>query len=843
MNRSLRILLATGILCSTAKAQTVAPQHGSASYAREVKMVEADQSDPSAGPVVRLAKVTGYRALPNGIEVDSSTAAMRITALTDDILRIRISSNGSFAPHHSWAVLPAIQSKTVEVKPAQVSDGAGEIGFSTADLRVAIARDPLRLKIEDANGRVLSEDYANRPVTFHGQSFEIYKSSPLDEHYYGLGDKPGALDRRNRAFTMWNTDSPGWQGSTDPLYKTIPFFLALRGGVSYGIFLDDTWRSYFDFDKQLRDGISFGAEGGDPDYYFLYGPSPKQVVENYGALTGRTPLPPLWTLGFQQSRWSYTPESRVLQVAGKFRQLQIPADTIYLDIGYQYKNRPFTIDKETFPTFKKMVQELADEHIHVVAITDLHIAKAPHQGYMPYDTGMAGDQFVKNPDGSVYVGTVWPGPSVFPDFTRKASRDWFGNLYKDFYLDKGISGFWNDMNEPSVFNVPTKTMPLDVVHRIDGPNHPFRLATHREVHNVYGMQNSRATYEGLLKLKPDQRPFVLTRATYAGGQRYAATWTGDNSSTWDHMRISVPQLLNLGVSGYTMVGDDIGGFQGSPMPDLLTRWIELGSFNPIDRDHTEAGTANQEPWADGAEQEPIRKHYIEVRYRLMPYIYTAAEESSRDGLPIMRPMYLEFPVGMETEESEFMFGAALLVAPQPEHTMDDYTVDFPKDTEWYDYWTGRKVDMSRPTVVRPRLDLLPVYVRAGSIIPRQPVVQSTDEIPDGPLELLIYPGANCHGSLYADDGKSFAYRHGQFLREAFTCAATANGVEIHIMRQGSYQPWWKQIELTVYSAPRAARLVRLDEVPVGGTRFDAKGAAVHFTIDTPKSNATIRIDY
>ncbi len=352
-----------------------------------------------------------------------------------------------------------------------------------------------------------------------------------DEHYYGLGDKPGGLDRRDRAFTMWNYDAFGWQASTDPLYETIPFFLALRDGVSNGIFLDDIWRSSFDFDKQLRDGISFGAEGGDLDYYFFYGPSPKQVVESYAALTGRMPLPPLWALGYQQSRYTYTPESRVLQIGRKFRQLQIPVDVIYLDIDYQYKHRPFTIDKGTFPTFKKMLRELSDEHIHVVAITDLHIAKAPHQGYLPYDTGIAGNHFVKNPDGSVYVGTVWPGPSVFPDFTRKDTRDWWGNLYREFYLDKGISGFWNDMNEPAIFNVPTKTMPLDVIHRIDGPDHPSRLATQREIHNVYGMQNSRATYEGLLNLKPDQRAFVLTRASYAGDQRYAATWTGDNSST------------------------------------------------------------------------------------------------------------------------------------------------------------------------------------------------------------------------------------------------------------------------------------------------------------------------
>ncbi|MGC1783502.1 MAG: glycoside hydrolase family 31 protein [Acidobacteriaceae bacterium] len=836
-------VLAFGCLASAAAAQTVKMAREAPSYAQQVKRVEAAQDHPDVGPVMRLSKVTAYRNLHNGVEVFSGRAAMHITAIESGILRIQISPDSDVAPHHSWAVLPAMQGSSVPVTPLQNPVRSGAIGFSTAKLHVVIERDPLRLEIEDAAGKILSEDYANRSVTFHGQSFEIYKSSPLDEHYYGLGDKPGALDRRNRAFTLWNIDAYGWQESTDPLYKSIPFFLALRNGVSYGIFLDDTWCSNFDFDKQLRDGISFGAEGGDLDYYFLYGPSPKQVVESYTALTGRIPLPSLWTLGFQQSRYSYTPESRVLQVAGKFRQLQIPIDAIYLDIGYQYKNRPFTIDTKTFPTFKKMVQELADEQIHVVAIADLHIAKAPNQGYAPYDSGIAGNEFVHNPDGSVYVGNVWPGPSVFPDFTRKATRDWFGNLYRDFYLDKGISGFWDDMNEPSIFDVPTKTMPLNVIHRIAGPNHPFRLATHREVHNVYGMQNSRATYEGMLRLKPDQRAFVLTRASYAGGQRYAATWTGDNSSTWNHLRISVPQLLNLGVSGFAMVGDDIGGYKGSPVPDLLTRWIELGSFNPIDRDHTEIGSADQEPWADGPQQEPIRKHYIEVRYQLMPYIYTVAEESSRDGLPIMRPMYLEFPVGMEDEESEFMFGPSLLVASQPERTMGNYVVSFPKNIGWYDYWTGLKVDPSQPTVIHPKLDLLPVYVRAGSIIPQQPVVENTAAIPNGPLKLRIYPGPNCRGSLYVDDGKSFAYRRGEFMRESFTCTLTANGIDTQIARRGTYRTWWKHIELIVYGAARAARSIQIDGSSVNDAQFDANARAVQFTVGTPKGNSVIHVVY
>lgn len=433
-------------------------------------------------------------APPNGIEVRSGHLAIRVVALRDDILRVRVSPNGKFGPDHSWVVLPEMSGGSVRV---QSIPG----GFATSALRVSVNRKTLQLVISDTNGRVLLED--SRPPAFRGESFRIYKASPQDEHYYGLGDKSGPLDRRGTAFEMWNTDAYGWQESTDPLYKSIPFFLALREGVSYGLFLNNPWRSSFDFNKEDRAAISFGADGGDADYYFLYGPDPKQVITHFTDLVGRTPLPPRWSLGFQQSRYSYYPESRVREIAGAYRQKRIPVDVIYLDIDYQLKNRPFTVDPERFPAFGQMIKDLGAQGIHAIAITDLHIAKAPDSGYKPYDTGLAGDHFVKNPDGTVYTGNVWPGPSVFPEFTRKVTRDWWGGLYREFYVDDGIAGFWNDMNEPAIFEAPGKTMPLDTVHRIDEPGQPVRSTTHREIHNVYGMLNARATYEGLLQLAPD----------------------------------------------------------------------------------------------------------------------------------------------------------------------------------------------------------------------------------------------------------------------------------------------------------------------------------------------------
>ncbi len=375
----------------------------------------------------------------------------------------------------------------------------------------------------------------------------------------------------------------------------------------------------------------------------------------------------------------------------------IPCDVLWLDIDYQYKNRPFTVDPERFPDMPKLIEDMRAAHFRMVAITDLHIARAANADYAPYDTGMAQNVFVHNPDGSVFTGTVWPGPSVFPDFSRHQSREWWGGLYRQFVGWK-FAGFWNDMNEPSVFDGPGKTMPLDTVHRIDEPGFRTRTASHAEMHNVYGMLNARATYEGVLKLNPEERPFVMTRASYSGGQRYSVTWTGDNSSTWNHLRMSSSMLMNLGLSGYAFAGADVGGFAGSPQPDLLTRWLEVAAFQPIDRDHTAKGTNDQEPWVNGPAQEAIRRRFIETRYRLMPYLYTLAEETSRTGVPMMRPLFLEFPHATKDGHpvdldagGEFMLGANLLVAPAPYPDMvDKYSPNLP-GAGWYDFWQGTKM--------------------------------------------------------------------------------------------------------------------------------------------------------
>src|SRR5580658_9428352 len=386
------------------------------------------------------AQDSTVKTLPNGIVATSADTHEEITALRDDVLRIRVWRGNNEPEDASWAVLTEARRASV---PVNTADSGDRFEIRTKSLIADVDKASLKISIRDLAGSILQQDA--RPIRFDGDSFRIYKTMPLDEHYFGLGDKTGPLDRRNEAFTLWNTDAYRFQESTDPIYKSIPYFMTYRAGHAMGVLLDNTWRTSFDFGKELPDAYSFGAAAGPIDYYFFYGPTPKQVVETYAWLTGKPPLPPLWSFGFQQSRYSYMTQTRVLEIANHLRADHIPVDAIYLDIDYQDHNRPFTVNTKTFPDLKRLMTELRAEDFHAVMITDLHIANYPEPTYPPYDTGVAGDNFVKNPDGSIYSGKVWPGLSLFPDFTRQQTRDWWGSLYREFKSD-GADGFWNDMN-------------------------------------------------------------------------------------------------------------------------------------------------------------------------------------------------------------------------------------------------------------------------------------------------------------------------------------------------------------------------------------------------------------
>ncbi len=787
-----------------------------------------------------LGSVQSVEKLKDGVELAAGPAKVRVTVFREGVFRVRVAPNGAFPKDFSWAVIESPEATALTIEEDQK-----EVRISAGNTLAIVQKSALLINFSDAAGNVLLADESSLPMAWNRQRVRAWKKMPPEENYYGLGDKAGPMNRRNRAFTNWNTDAFGWQESTDPLYKTIPFFIGLRKGLAYGLFFDNTYRSSFDFGKESADYFSFGAEGGDLNYYFIAGPEPKNIIERYTALTGRPPLPPLWTLGYQQCRYSYYPEARVREIARLLREKKIPADTIYLDIDYQEGYAPFTINRQYFPNFEKMVADLREQGFHVIAITDLHIKRFPDHGYAPFDSGIKNDVFVKNPDGSVYVGPVWPQESVFPDFTLTRVRDWWGALYKDFAA-MGLAGYWNDMNEPAIFRYPQKTMPLDVVHRLDDGT----TLDHRAIHNIFGMENARATYDGLRKLQPNERPFVLTRAAYAGAQRYAATWTGDNLATWNHLSMSTPTLLSMGLSGYPLVGDDIGGFGSSPPSDLLTRWYELGAFNPIFRNHAAKGTADHEPWVNGPEQEAIRRKYIELRYRLLPYIYTVTEETARTGIPLMRPVFLEYPHAEEFygDDHDFLFGPDLFVAPVVTESTDAQGVFLPPG-EWYDFWTVEKHTNKDQINLHPRIDEVPLYVRAGAIVPMQPLVQYTGEKPNGPLELRLYLPSSasadeCGGSLYQDDGHTFAYQRGEILRIRYSCQASPNLVTVtSTIRKNSFQSWWKSAEMKLYGVTSAPKEVRIGADVDHEWHYDSQTRSITLTVPDAVNNWTVRVAF
>ncbi len=706
------------------------------------------------------------------IVLDCGDAQVQITPYSEDMVRIRMSPSKIMPDRGSWAVAK----EKWDLPQHRFSQDALSITIVLKDFTIRVSKSPLRISFLTPDGVVINQDDSSKGMAWDGNQVRAWKSMPVGELYYGFGEKTGTLERRGLTVTNWNYDIPAYTPATDPIYHSIPFFLGMKSGKFYGIFFDNTFRTSFDMGKESERYYSFGSDGGSLDYYFMYGPAPKKVIERFTELTGRMNLPPKWALGYQQCRWSYYPESKVRDIASNFRRRQIPCDVIYLDIDYMDGYRCFTWNKENFPNPAGMISDLAKEGFKLVTIIDPGIKQ--DTSYAVYKEGSKGKHFVLNADSSTFIGPVWPGQCAFPDFANTKARTWWGSLYKDL-VNVGIRGFWNDMNEPSVFDVPTKTLPLDARHNIDG-----HASTHAEIHNIYGMQMVRGTYEGLRKLRPTDRPFVLTRAGYAGTQRYSAAWTGDNVSSWEHLAMAIPMCLNFGLSGQSFVGPDIGGFIGTPTGEMYTRWLQYGVFLPLCRSHSVKGSIDKEPWAYGEAFEKVNKKFIELRYQLMPFLYTEFYKASATGIPIMRPLMLEFPEDKTTYriDTQFMVGENILVSPVMEAGSTTRWMYLPGG-DWYDFWTRSKVTGGKWMEAKAPVDQIPLFIRAGAVIPMQQSVQYTDEAPVDPLTFEIFPSTEAKGICYEDDGISFDYQKGKYRNVGVK--VSVNGSDIHIERSGA----------------------------------------------------------
>jgi alpha-glucosidase len=743
-----------------------------------------------------------------------------LDAVTEQIVRVHSSNQ----PRTSFAVeeeLVAEGGLRVVTEP----DSEGTI-VETDYLTICVDRDG-RMKIYDKKKHLLCADYEGEQKTAAHElsekeleqlrqeghtvqntdamcQFRVVKQLFGGEVIYGLGDKTGFLNKKGYDYMMWNSDNPDPQVENPTfkaMYKTIPFFIVLRENAVYGIFLDNTYRSYFDMGFTSSRYYSFGAAGGELDYYFIGGDTIAEVLSNYTKLTGRAPLPQMWTLGYHQSRWSYASADEVWKLALDFRKYGIPCDAIHLDIDYMDDFKVFTANHKTFPDLQGLSGQLAAMGIKLVTIIDP--GTKAQMGYRLYDEGIKNGYFAKDKDGKVYHNVVWPGDSVYPDFTAQKTRAWWGKQTERL-TSQGIRGIWNDMNEPASFNGP---LPDDVVFAGDGVP---RL--HEEVHNIYGHLMAKATYEGL-KEQDGRRPFVITRACYSGSQKYSTAWTGDNQSIWAHLQMSIPQLLNLGMSGMPLVGTDIGGFGANTTPELLSRWIEASCFAPLFRNHSAKDTIRQEPWQFDEETLAINRKYIQLRYKYLPYLYDLCYEQTQTGLPILRPLVMHYQQDKNTWEcnDEYLVGSQILVAPVTQQGARQRMVYLPEGV-WVDYWTQERISGGRYILKEAPLALCPMYVKAGSILPVYEGLQSIEPEKITTLQLEYYPevpkktsffrkrqspAAESRYVHYQDNGVDFAYEDGSYnLYEFVFSSKHSSGLRVRMIQEG-YDGRYQEIKAVV----------------------------------------------
>ncbi len=590
---------------------------------------------------------------------------------------------------------------------------------------------------------------------------------------YGGGEVTGPLLRNGQYVKLWNTDTGayGVEGGKR-LYQSHPWVMGVRkDGTAFGIVFDSSWKSEL---YTNSDEIKFNTEGALFRVYIIDRESPQAVLKGLSELIGTIKMPPRWSLGYHQCRFSYGSEQRVREIADTFRQKNIPCDVIWMDIDYMDGYRVFTFDKKNFPNPKKLNDDLHNKGFHSVYMIDPGVKVDPN--YSIYQSGTANDVWVKKPNGEEYHGKVWPGDCTFPDFTSPDVRKWWANLYKDF-LATGLDGVWNDMNEPAVNDneLPEAqrlgTMPYDTPHR-GGGNLP--AGSHLLYHNAYGRLMVEASLNGIMAANPNKRPFLLTRANLLGGQRYAATWTGDNWAGWDHLKLSVPMSLTLGLSGQPYSGPDIGGFLNNTDKDLWANWLGFGVFLPFVRGHACAGTNDKEPWAFGEEIEKTSRIALERRYRMLPYLYTLFYEAANTGMPIMAPVFfadIKDPK-LRREQEAFLMGENVLVIPS-------FAKNPSLPSGIWEEFSLVNGDLSDKYQAK-------LKIRGGSIVPVGKIVQNTNENSFDPLTLLVCldEKGNAQGKLYTDAGDGWEFQNGDYSLISFTAERKKNQVSIKISKKG-----------------------------------------------------------
>jgi len=749
-----------------------------------------------------LGKMTKLIKGDNTYTIKTTNGIAQLIVYSPEILRIRI-SKGSFSDEFSYAVVGHPQTCNVKLQESK-----GMIMIQTDSLEIEITTDPVRFTFKTITGKMLNQDEPAFGTTWVGEEVTTFKKMQAGEKFIGLGEKTGNLDRRGEGYTNWNSDKPGYSINEDPLYSTFPFYIGIHHDVAYGIFYDNTFKSNFNFGASNNRYSSFGSDAGEMNYYFIGGNSVARIIENYTFLTGKATIPPQWALGFQQSRWSYFPDKEVLDLGRTFRDKKIPIDVLYLDIHYMDAYKIFTWHPQRFSKPKEMISELKNLGIRTAVIVDPGIKV--EKGYPAYEDGLKQDIFIKYPDGTNYTAQVWPGWCNFPDFTKPSARKWWGDKFSD-YVNTGVEGFWNDMNEVASWG-GGKTSSI-VRFDLEGKG-----ASYREGKNIYGLQMSRSTYEGTKKLM-GRRPLILTRAAYAGAQRYTAIWTGDNVASDEHMMLGCRMVNSLGITGMAFSGVDVGGFMGDASEALFGRWLTIGTFTPFFRVHKHYDYKMSEPWSYGPVTENISRNYISLRYRLLPYIYSAFYEAYKTGMPVSRTLVIgntfDTICWHYAYQNQYMFGPSLLVAPV-ESTKAATKVYLPKGT-WFDFFTGKQYDGEQEVLMECPIDKLPVFAKGGSFIPMQPVVQSTSEKTSDTLFMHVYFGKEfCRYDYYEDDGLTYDYENGSSMTRYFLFDPDGKQIVIEAP-VGSYQSKFSKIALIMHGFDD-----QKNKMKINGNKADVK---------------------
>uniref|UniRef100_A0A9J7YEL6 Glucosidase II alpha subunit a n=2 Tax=Cyprinus carpio TaxID=7962 RepID=A0A9J7YEL6_CYPCA len=842
-----------------------------------------------------------YRALLDTLELSNSRLSLQLIndnnkvrlllelyRLQGNMTRVKINELKPLKPRYEVPDVLLSDPITEALSVVAQDENSLVVSLGGKDQRLILSAQPFRLDIVEGSQVVMSlnsrgllafehlrtptekkkKNYDDKPgmweETFKSHtdskpngptSISLDFSLPGVEHVYGIPEHADTLKLKNTdgsdPYRLYNLDVFQYElHNPMALYGAVPVLISHSTDRTMGIFWLNAAETWVDISSNTAGKTMFGkildfvqvsseapqtdvrwmSESGIIDVFIMLGPKPADVFTQYASLTGTQSFPPLSALAYHQCRWNYNDQEDVKTVDQGFDEHDIPYDFIWLDIEHADGKRYFTWDPSKFPQPKEMLQGLMDKRRKLVAIVDPHIKV--DSGYKIHNEIRSKNFYVKNKDGGDYEGWCWPGNAGYPDFTNPEMRTWWASQFAYDQYEGSMENqyIWNDMNEPSVFNGPEVTMHKDALHGV---------WEHRDVHNLYGLYVQKATADGLIQRSEGvQRPFVLTRAFFAGSQRYGAVWTGDNAAEWGHLKISIPMCLSLGLVGISFCGADVGGFFKHPSAELLVRWYQAGAYQPFFRAHAHIDTPRREPWLFGPENTALIREAIRQRYALLPYWYQLFYNAHRTGQPVMRPLWVEYPDDFATFsiEDEYLIGKDLLVHPVTDEGATGVTAYLPgKGEVWYDVHTFQKHDGDQSLYIPVTMSSIPVFQRGGSIICRKDRVRrSSSCMENDPYTLYVALGSqgSAEGELYIDDFHTFSFEEAkQFVHRRLSFSAnTLSSRNLAPDSQFSTASWIEKIVIFGGSQPSSATLKSAD-----GTE-----SALEFEFDSTLAVLTLR---